>query len=102
VCKILKSISAYFTVPRVLDKSTIDRIAAIYFTHAMRGAPPPSLLTTLVQEDEKKSRGTDAPVSGVQQATDAEAAQLQRRQAAPAQTPAAAVPQPPTGGSNQF
>jgi hypothetical protein len=56
VCKILKSISTYFNIPRVLNNDTIDRIASIYFTHAMRGAPPPSLLTTLVQADEKKPR----------------------------------------------
>jgi hypothetical protein len=93
VCKILKSISTYFTVPRVLNAETIDRIAAIYFTHAMRGAPPPSLLTTLVQEDEKQ-RGENAPPSGgMQKATDAESAQLQRRRAAPAPT----SPAPPAG-----
>jgi hypothetical protein len=106
VCKILKSISAYFTVPRVLNKDSIDRIAAIYFTHAMRGAPPPSLLSTLVQEDEK-SRGTGGaePENGMQHATDPETAQLQRRQAAPAQTAAAVAapqPAPPAGAGNQF
>ena len=48
---------------------------------------------------EEQPRG-GAPASGVQQATDPETAQLQRRQAAQAQTPAAAVPQQPTGGSH--
>ena len=88
VCKILKSISAYFNAPRVLNQDTIDRIAAIYFTHAMRGAPPPSLLTTLVQEDEKSRPTSGAPPvdTGLQQATDPETAQLQRRQAQAAQT----------------
>ena len=48
---------------------------------------------------EEQPRGPGTPASGVQQATDPETAQLQRRQAAQAQTPAAAVPQQPTGGS---
>jgi hypothetical protein len=103
VCKILKSISQYFNVPRVLNTETIDRIAAIYFTHAMRGAPPPSLLTTLVQEDERarESAGSPAPGSNVQQATTPEAAQLQRRQAAPATaTPGGSPAQSP--GSTGF
>jgi hypothetical protein len=89
VCKILKSISAYFNIPRVLSKESIDRIAAIYFTHAMRGAPPPSLLTTLVQEDAKRDNPpVPAAATGVQQATDAATAQRQRQQAgAPASKP---------------
>ncbi len=103
VCKILKSISAYFTVPRVLNRETIDRIAAIYFTHAMRGAPPPSLLSTLVQQDEKaRATAGTGPDSGIQHASDPETAQLQRRQQAAAQTAAAQTaavqPSPPTGG----
>ena len=67
----------------------IDRIAAIYFTHAMRGAPPPSLLTTLVQEDAKRDNPpVPAAATGVQQATDAATAQRQRQQAgAPASKP---------------
>jgi hypothetical protein len=65
VCKILKSISTYFNIPRILNKETIDRIASIYFTHAMRGAPPPSLLTTLVQADEKaRPKGMGAHEGG--------------------------------------
>ena len=104
VCKILKSISAYFTVPRVLNKQTIDRIAALYFTHAMRGAPPPSLLTTLVQQDEKaREPGSSTPPSGVQHAGDPETAQLQRRQQAQAAAQAAAgQSSPPAGGGGSF
>jgi hypothetical protein len=47
VCKILKSICAFAKLPPVLDDDMIDRVAAVYFTHAGKtrgeGDGPPSL-----------------------------------------------------------
>jgi hypothetical protein len=37
VCKILKAVAGYHSEPLVLNRQNVDRVAAIYFTHATRG-----------------------------------------------------------------